>query len=129
MSSTAATLRHRIRQEILLGMGGVRALQAMGIEPTVYHLNEGHSAFMAIERIRQAIEREGLTLEEALEERAGELALHDPHARCRRGTTSSRVELMREHFAPLCARLNVPLESLLQLGRVESGERERAVLA
>ena len=43
---------HRIRQELLLGVGGVRALAALGIEPTVYHLNEGHSAFLQIERAR-----------------------------------------------------------------------------
>ena len=43
----------RIRQEILLGIGGLRALQAVGIEPTVCHMNEGHSAFLALERIRR----------------------------------------------------------------------------
>ena len=42
----------RIRQEIVLGIGGMRALKALGLEPTVFHMNEGHSAFLAIERIR-----------------------------------------------------------------------------
>ena len=48
---------HRIRQELLLGVGGIRALAALGIEPTVFHLNEGHSAFLAIERIRELVRR------------------------------------------------------------------------
>ncbi len=56
----------RIRQEILLGVGGMRALQAVGIEPTICHMNEGHSAFLGLERIRIAMERYGLAFEEAL---------------------------------------------------------------
>src|SRR3954470_15086261 len=47
---------HRIRQELLLGVGGVRALHALGITPTVYHVNEGHSAFLVIERARVLVE-------------------------------------------------------------------------
>ena len=46
----------RIRQEILLGIGGYRALEALGLEPTVYHMNEGHSAFLALERVRRLME-------------------------------------------------------------------------
>jgi starch phosphorylase len=57
----------RIRQEIVLGIGGMRALEALGYKPTVFHMNEGHSAFLAIERIRLFIERQKLTFEEALE--------------------------------------------------------------
>ena len=57
----------RIRQEIVLGIGGMRALEALGYKPTVFHMNEGHSAFLAIERIRLFIERQELTFEEALE--------------------------------------------------------------
>jgi glycogen phosphorylase len=58
---------HRIRQELLLGVGGVRALHALGIAPTVYHVNEGHSAFLAIERARVLVEA-GRSTEDALEE-------------------------------------------------------------
>jgi len=57
----------RIQQEILLGIGGCRALQAVGFEPTVCHMNEGHSAFLALERVRQLIERYRLTFAEARE--------------------------------------------------------------
>src|SRR5215471_9963292 len=57
----------RIRQEIVLGIGGMRALKAMGLEPTVFHMNEGHSAFLALEQIRRFMRENGLTFEEALE--------------------------------------------------------------
>lgn len=57
----------RIRQEIVLGIGGMRALEVLGYQPTVFHMNEGHSAFLAIERIRLFIERQKLTFDEALE--------------------------------------------------------------
>lgn len=55
----------RIHQEIMLGIGGVRALKALGIKPKVYHLNEGHSAFLILERIRKLIQDEGLSFDEA----------------------------------------------------------------
>ena len=54
----AGNREHRIRQELLLGVGGIRALQALGITPTVYHVNEGHSAFLTIERARVLVEEE-----------------------------------------------------------------------
>src|SRR5580700_8380139 len=57
----------RIRQEIVLGIGGMRALEAMGLKPTVYHMNEGHSAFLALEQARWLMRDEGLGFEEALE--------------------------------------------------------------
>jgi starch phosphorylase len=55
----------RIHQEMMLGIGGMRALQALGYKPTVYHLNEGHSAFLILERIRKLIQEEGLSFDEA----------------------------------------------------------------
>ena len=60
-------LEMRIRQEILLGVGGVRALQALGIQPDVYHMNEGHSAFLSLERIRQYVQTKGLNHYTALQ--------------------------------------------------------------
>src|SRR5271163_136436 len=60
--------RHtRIRQEIVLGIGGLRALKELGLQPTAYHMNEGHSAFLALERIRVLINEQQLTFEEALD--------------------------------------------------------------
>src|SRR3984957_2627559 len=57
----------RIRQEIVLGIGGMRALKAMGLKPTVYHMNEGHSAFLALEQIRWFMRNSKLTFEEGVE--------------------------------------------------------------
>lgn len=57
----------RITQEILLGIGGVKALRALGYNPTVWHMNEGHSVFLGLERIRELVEKEGLGFYEALE--------------------------------------------------------------
>src|SRR5205807_4500266 len=57
----------RIRQEIVLRIGGMRALEAMGLKPTVFHMNEGHSAFLALEQIRVLMRDAGLTFEEALD--------------------------------------------------------------
>jgi len=57
----------RLRQEVMLGIGGFRALEALGLEPTVYHMNEGHSAFLSLERVRRLMERHGLSFVEARE--------------------------------------------------------------
>jgi glycogen phosphorylase len=61
------TVETRIRQEIILGIGGIRALHSMGIEPMVCHMNEGHSAFLSLERIRILMEEKGLSFREAKE--------------------------------------------------------------
>jgi len=58
---------HRVKQEIVLGIGGMRALRALGINPDVFHMNEGHSGFLALERIRELVSEKGLTFEEARE--------------------------------------------------------------
>ncbi|MGI9646599.1 MAG: alpha-glucan family phosphorylase, partial [Ilumatobacteraceae bacterium] len=58
--------QHRLRQEIVLGIGGVRALRALGIDPQVFHMNEGHAGFLGLERVREWTDR-GLTFEEAIE--------------------------------------------------------------
>jgi starch phosphorylase len=109
--------RHRIRQEIVLGVGGVRALRAMGFEPSVYHLNEGHSAFLAIERIRHAMEQDGLDFEEALEVvRAN--SVFTTHTPVPAGNDVFGEDLVAEHFSTLCARLGIPFGSLMGLGRV-----------
>ncbi len=58
---------HRLKQEILLGIGGIRALEAMGIQADVYHCNEGHAAFMSLERLRNYINNDRLHIDEAIE--------------------------------------------------------------
>ncbi|GAW68557.1 alpha-glucan phosphorylase [Geoanaerobacter pelophilus] len=80
----------RIRQEILLGIGGIRALRLMGIEPNVCHMNEGHAAFLALERIRTLMEERQLTFREAMEAVRGGNVF----------TTHTPVEAGIDHFPP-----------------------------
>ncbi|MBQ2515392.1 MAG: alpha-glucan family phosphorylase, partial [Bacteroidales bacterium] len=58
---------NRLKQEILLGIGGIRALRALGLNPTIYHCNEGHAAFIGLERLREYMQNDHLDFEEALE--------------------------------------------------------------
>ena len=74
---------HRIRQELLLGVGGVRALEALGVDANVFHMNEGHSAFLAIERIRSLVQN-GMSTDDAIAHVKALDRLHHPHARPRR---------------------------------------------
>ncbi len=112
----------RIRQEILLGMGGCKALSAMGISPTVYHLNEGHAAFALIERVRHYVEDEKLSLEEARQMAASEsvLTIHTPVPA---GNDVFERGLMEKYFGRLVSRLGVSFESFLGLGRKRPEDR------
>ncbi|HRK36665.1 MAG TPA: alpha-glucan family phosphorylase, partial [Candidatus Hydrogenedentes bacterium] len=91
----------RIRQEIVLGMGGVRALHAMNIHPTVYHMNEGHAAFMALERIRDLIRGEGLTFTHAIEsvKTASVFTTHTPVSA---GNDMFAPEMIQHYFRKYC---------------------------
>ncbi|MCZ7653418.1 MAG: hypothetical protein M5R42_02755 [Rhodocyclaceae bacterium] len=69
----------RIEQEVVLGVGGVRALVAMGLKPTVWHINEGHAAFMMLERIRH-LTTQGIEIAAAVEAVAAHTVFHYPHS-------------------------------------------------
>ena len=106
----------RIRQEILLGMGGCRALQALGIKPCVYHLNEGHAAFTLLERVRFFMEEEGLSLEEAREMVTSQsiLTIHTPVPA---GNDVFDRGLMDKYFRHLFGKLGMDFETFLGIGR------------
>ncbi|MCP9485709.1 MAG: alpha-glucan family phosphorylase [Gaiellaceae bacterium MAG52_C11] len=106
---------HRIRQELLLGVGGIRALAALGIEPTVFHLNEGHSAFLQIERVR-ALVAGGLETKAALEHvrRSSVFTTHTPVPA---GNEVFGAELVARYVGPLAAEAGLGEEALLDLGR------------
>ena len=82
--------RIRIRQELLLGIGGVRALAALDISPGVVHLNEGHSAFASLELVRRRMEVEGIGVGRSDAPRGARRSSSPPTRRCRPGTTASR---------------------------------------
>ncbi|HWG57357.1 MAG TPA: alpha-glucan family phosphorylase, partial [Gaiellaceae bacterium] len=106
---------HRIRQELLLGVGGVRALDALGIEPTVYHLNEGHSAFLAIERVRELV-REGMEVE-AAKEHVRRSSVFTTHTPVPAGNEVFADELVLRYAGPLAAAAGLSHDDLLALGR------------
>lgn len=117
-------LEMRIRQEIMLGIGGLRALFAMGIRPTVCHMNEGHAAFMAMERIRQMQQDDNLSFDEALEAtKAGNVfTIHTP---VKAGNDEFPVKMMEKYFGNYFPELGIDEKQFLALGRINpDDERE-----
>ncbi len=108
--------RTRLLQEILLGIGGIRALAAMGIHPSVCHMNEGHSAFISLERLAYLIRDHGLDLADALEivRRTNVFTTHTPVAA---GHDEFPPEMVRPFVELLHERLGVPADTILAWGR------------
>jgi len=116
--------RTRIRQELVAGVGGVRALRALGIIPGVYHLNEGHSAFAILEAIRERMKDNGVSFDEALRDVA-EHTVFTTHTPVPAGHDRFNGQLIEEHLGPLRDELGVSPQQLMGLGRVEpQNERE-----
>jgi starch phosphorylase len=105
----------RIQQEIVLGMGGVRALQAMGIKPTAWHINEGHAAFLVLERMR-GLMKEGLDLAAAIEAVASN-TIFTTHTAVAAGHDHFSADTIKRYFARYTAQLGLDPEELLALGR------------
>ena len=108
--------RVRVRQELLLGVGGFRALKAMGITPGVLHLNEGHSGFAVLEAIRCRMEEEGLGFDQALPHVSREVVF-TTHTPVPAGHDRFNAGLIEEHLGPLREALGLSHESFLGLGR------------
>ena len=108
--------RTRIRQEVLLGVGGFKALKAMGIAPGVLHLNEGHSGFAVLEAIRSRMKEEGITFEGAVP-RVSREVVFTTHTPVPAGHDRFDADLIEEHLGPLRERLGLSQESLMGLGR------------
>jgi len=108
--------RTRIRQELLLGIGGFRALTAMGITPGVLHLNEGHSGFAVLEAIRTRMEEEGIGFDSAVP-RVSREVVFTTHTPVPAGHDRFDAELIEEHLGPLREKLGLSRESLMGLGR------------
>ncbi len=107
----------RIRQEIILGIGGYRALHAMGLHPTVYHMNEGHSAFLAIEHLRSLQMRSGLSFAEAKELASASLVF-TTHTPVEAGHDSFSPDLMLRYFGGKWQELGISQREFMDLGRV-----------
>lgn len=106
----------RIRQEILLGIGGVRALEALGLKPTVFHMNEGHSAFLGLERVARLMETEKLSYEEA-RLLASSSIVFTTHTPVPAGHDYFPPSLMDRYFSEFWRRLGISRTEFLGLGR------------
>lgn len=112
----------RVRQELLLGIGGLRALHEMGIEPTICHMNEGHSAFLALERIRLLMEENGHSFADAREaSTAGNVfTTHTPVAA---GNDWFAPDLVEAYLGSMRQRLGLSREEFLALGRIDPADQ------
>ena len=108
--------RTRIRQELLLGVGGFRALKAMGISPGVLHLNEGHSGFAVFEAIRSRMQEEGIDFNQAASQIPREV-LFTTHTPVPAGHDRFNQDLIEEHLGPLRDQLGISHDNLMGFGR------------
>lgn len=107
----------RIRQEVLLGIGGIKTIAALGLSPTAYHINEGHAAFMTLERIRQIQTARGMSFNEALEATRTN-NVFTTHTLVKAGLDEFRTELMDKYFGSYYPCLGISREQFLSLGRI-----------
>src|SRR6266852_2874422 len=118
--------RIRIRQELLLGVGGLRALKALGITPGVLHLNEGHCAFAVLEAVRSRMEEEGIGFDAAVS-RVSREVVFTTHTPVPAGHDRFDAALMEEHLGPLRDSLGLTRESFMGLGRESPSNSDETV--
>lgn len=113
----------RIRQEIILGIGGVRMLKALDIEPKAYHMNEGHSAFLGLERIRVLMKEHAMSFDEALEivTTSNVFTTHTPVPA---GNDAFEPWLIDKYFSAYWPQLSLPRERFLAMGRQDPNNKD-----
>src|SRR5947199_7654655 len=109
-------LEMRMRQEIVLGIGGVNALSALGIEPDVFHMNEGHSAFLGLERIRRLVAEKKLGFYAALQV-AASATVFTTHTPVPAGNDSFPREMMRKYFGSFATEVGLPFDEFFSFGQ------------
>ncbi len=114
-------LEMRLKQEIMLGIGSYRALEALGLEPAVYHMNEGHSAFLSLERVRRIMETQGLSFAEAREAASAGLVF-TTHTPVTAGHDYFPPTLMDRYFRHYARNLGLSRREFLALGRQDPGD-------
>ncbi len=114
----------RLTQEVVLGVGGARALAALGLEPAVWHVNEGHSVLLQVERLRRAVVDDGLDHEEALR-RIRASTVFTTHTPVPAGNEQFDRALARRLLEPLAAEAQLPVDRLLAMGRAHLEETEQ----
>ncbi|MDX2279895.1 MAG: alpha-glucan family phosphorylase [Saprospiraceae bacterium] len=114
---------HRLRQELMLGLGGCRAVKAIGHNPDIYHLNEGHAAFLGLERIRNYMTEKGLGFAQAVEiVRATQL--FTTHTPVPAGHDTFSEGLLREYISEFNLAFDISWEALMSIGRVHNDPKE-----
>ncbi|MEM7517996.1 MAG: alpha-glucan family phosphorylase, partial [Planctomycetota bacterium] len=115
----------RLKQEIVLGRGGARLLDALGIQPAVWHINEGHAAFLTLERVARLVGRHGWTFEEARElvRRSTVFTTHTPVPA---GHDRFGEEVMRRYFSDAPEWVGLPWERFMALGQAPTTPPEEA---
>ncbi len=115
--------RTRIRQEILMGIGGIRLLEALDLRPSICHMNEGHSAFLALERIRQIMQEKKLSFYQAKEIMAAS-HIFTTHTPVPAGLERFGFDLIDEHFTDYYRSLGLSRDEFLNIGRENMGTYE-----
>ena len=110
---------NRLKQELVLGIGGMRVLEAMQINPDLYHSNEGHSAFISLERLRKLIGDHHLTFDQALEV-VRSSTLFTTHTPVPAGHDAFEEDMLRKYISHYHSRLNISWSDLMALGQCES---------
>jgi starch phosphorylase len=111
----------RIQQEILLGIGGLRTLKALGLKPTVFHMNEGHSAFLALERIRELMLTHNMQFDEALEATRMN-NVFTTHTPVPAGIDLFEPGMLWNYFRSYCEQAGIKAEQLFSLGRTNPAD-------
>ena len=108
---------NRLKQEILLGIGGVRALRALGLNPTIYHYNEGHAAFAGLERLREYMQNGHLSFNEAMElvRASGLFTTHTPVPA---GHDAFSEEMIGRYLGHYPSRFGIDWRTLMSLGKI-----------
>lgn len=110
---------HRLKQEMLLGIGGIRALEALGFEADIFHCNEGHAAFMTLERIRGLIRNHHLSYHQAVEV-VRSSSLFTTHTPVPAGHDYFTEDLLRKYMSEYCHQLSLNWHDFMALGRIDA---------
>lgn len=114
---------HRLKQEILLGIGGVKALEAMGVKSDIYHCNEGHAAFMGLERVRSIMQREQVHFDSALE-KVRSSSLFTTHTPVPAGHDHFSTDLIQSYFNHYAGELGLSMDRFMALGKIQPDNLE-----
>ncbi len=107
----------RCLQEVVLGVGGIRVLEALSIVPSVYHMNEGHAAFLTIALIQLIMDTSKVSFEQAKNSARGQLVFTN-HTLVEGGNESFQIDLVRESLSALAVEMGIDIEQIIELGKV-----------